>query len=169
MLKLNVIKYKGGNIEMEKIIWGKFTPTAITPTKRIKDAGFDIYEDTLRSQGKTEYILQPFETKRFDTNIGLVIPEGYVAIAKERSSTGKLSIFVGAGVIDSNYRGGVGVFITNASGEMTKINLEKAIAQLVIHKCEHSESDEVFEGSPEEFSRAYPSDRGLGKEGSTGK
>ena len=152
-----------------KLIWGQFSPTAKIPTKRVEDAGFDIYCD-YETLGLPEFFtLKPHETKRFDSNIGVVIPEGYVGVVKERSSTGKHSCYVGAGVIDSGYRYGIGVFFTNASDENITVDLNKAIAQMVIFKCEHDIGEVISGVKPTEFAELYPSDRGLGKEGSTGK
>ena len=152
-----------------KLTWAKFSSTAKVPTKRIEDAGFDIYCDYEKLGLSEFYTLKPHETKRFDSNIGVVIPEGYVGVVKERSSTGKFSTYVGAGVIDSGYRYGIGVFFTNASDESITLDLKKAIAQMVIFECLHDNGEIVDNISPEEFAKQFPSDRGLGKEGSTGK
>lgn len=152
-----------------KLTWGKFSPTAIVPTKRVEDAGLDIYCD-YKALGLSDiYVLKPHETKRFDSNIGVVIPEGYVGVVKERSSTGKHTCYVGAGIIDSGYRFGIGVFFSNASDEEIVINLKKAIAQMIILKCEHDDGSDVVEITPEQFKDMFPSERGLGKEGSSGK
>ena len=152
-----------------KLTWAKFSSTAKVPTKRLEDAGYDIYCD-YESLGLSEiYVLQPHETKRFDSNIGVVIPTGYVGIVKERSSTGKLTTYVGSGVIDSGYRYGIGVFFSNASDEPIQLNLKNAIAQMVVFKCEHCNGSYVVETTPQEFAELYPSDRGLGREGSTNK
>lgn len=148
------------------LTWAKFSETAIVPSKRESDAGFDLYVD----KGKYEnLIIYPNSTVRFDTNIGIVIPKGYVGIVKERSSTGKLSMFVGAGVIDEGYRGQIGVFITNTSNDCISLPIDKAVAQMIIVECAHSNSKHVFCGTPEEFAEKYPSERGLGREGSSGK
>jgi deoxyuridine 5'-triphosphate nucleotidohydrolase len=152
-----------------KLIWGQFSPTAKVPTKDTENAGYDIYVD-YEGLGLSEfYTLKPHETKRFDSNIGVVIPSNHVGIVKERSSTGKLTTYVGSGVIDESYRGGLGVFFTNASDEDITLDLKKAIAQMVIFECKHSEGEVIGNINPSEFAEMFPSDRGLGKEGSTGK
>ena len=153
-----------------ELIWAKFSETAIVPTKREEDAGFDIFCD-YKSLGLSEiYVLKPHETKRFDSNIGVVIPTGHVGIVKERSSTGKLTTYVGSGVIDSGYRHGIGVFFTNASDEPITINLKNAIAQMVVFRCLHDDSENIISDiTPDEFAELYPSDRGINKEGSTNK
>lgn len=152
-----------------KLLWAKFSPTAIVPTKDFHNAGFDIYEDVIRSTGKEFYVLKPNETKRFDTNIGYHIPDGYVAIVKQRSSHGKLPIFVGSGVCDSSYRNQVGVYMTNTSDSEVTIDLTKAIAQILFIKVEHCGQGSYIETTPEKFAEMFKSERGLGREGSSGK
>lgn len=152
-----------------KITWGLFSDTAKAPTKKYEDAGYDIYEDELTSKGVMSYVLQPSETRRFDTNIGYVIPAGYVAIVKERSSYGKISTYIGAGVCDSGYRNQVGVYITNASDESIVLDLRKAIAQIIFIKHESDENAKSIRTTTEEFSKIFQSKRGLGREGSTNK
>ena len=156
-------------MENFNLIWAKFSETAIIPSKRESDAGFDLYVDCKGDINLHSIGIQPNSTVRFDTNIGVVIPKGYVGIVKERSSTGKLSMFVGAGIIDEGYRGQIGVFITNTSNEHIYLPVSKAVAQMIVVKCEHSNSENIFYGTPEEFANKYPSERGLGKEGSSGK
>lgn len=157
------------------ILWGLFTNTAVQPTKRSEDAGYDLYEDTLYSQGISNFVLKAGETKRFDTNVGYVIPQKYAGIVKERSNTGKLSIIIGAGTLDSGYRNNCGVFITNCSNDDIVINFEdekgnrKAIAQIVFIEHEEDENAKSIRTTPQEFAELYPSDRGLGREGSTKK
>ena len=154
---------------MNNLIWAKFSDTAIVPTKIEENAGFDLYCD-YKSLGLSDTItFKPFETKRLDSNIGVVIPNGYVGIVKERSSTGKYSCFVGSGVIDSGYRHGIGVFFTNTSDKDMTLDLKKAVAQMVIVECLHDNSTNIITISPEEFAKLYPSNRGIGREGSTGK
>lgn len=157
------------------LIWGLFSDTAVKPTKREEDGGWDIYEDDLFQQGIYEYTLKVGETKRFNTNLGYAIPTGYTALVKERSSTGKLSMYVGAGVCDSGYRNQCGVFITNASNEDVTINMQnddgsrKAIAQILFVKTEHKKDPKSVRTTPDEFAQMYPSTRGLGREGSSNK
>lgn len=154
---------------MNKLTWAKFSDTAIVPTKRVEDAGFDIYCDHSALGLSDSYVLKANETKRFDSNIGVVIPDGYVGVVKERSSTGKLSMFVGAGVIDSGYRYGIGVFVTNTSDDDIVLDLNKAIAQMVVFECLHDDSSNYLRLTPEEFKDMFPSVRGLGREGDSGK
>lgn len=72
----------------------------------------------------------------------------------------KNSIDVGAGVIDSDYRGNVGVILFNFSDEPFKVNIKDRIAQLIVEKISTPQVVQVDE-IPETV-------RGEGGFGSTG-
>ena len=139
----------------------KLNFAAIRPTKRDCDAGYDIYgipsvsEETLGF-----YSFQPGEVVMIPTGIATAIPEGYVAIVKERGSTGSKGLAVRCGVIDSGYRGEWFIAIQNTTEKSINYPVEKAIAQVVFVKAETVcfEDDELDE-----------SERGDGKLGSSGK
>ncbi|MCL1950138.1 MAG: dUTP pyrophosphatase [Turicibacter sp.] len=91
------------------IYFAKTNPQATIPSKRDEDGAFDIYacfeEDAI--------LLQPHETKLIPTGIASAFSSDYVAILKERGSSGSLGIGQRAGVIDSGYRGEWFVAMTN--------------------------------------------------------
>lgn len=93
------------------VYFAKVKPNAIVPSKRVEDAGFDIYpcfED--------EYIIiSPHETKLIPTGIASVCNNDYAFILKERGSTGTKGMAQRCGVIDSGYRGEWFVPITNTT------------------------------------------------------
>lgn len=107
---------------------------AVIPTKHhASDAGFDLYSDG--DYNITRSIWVP-------TGIALEIPEGYVGIVKERSSkAGKYG--VGAGVIDSGYRGEVMVWFRIES--RVSIRKGEKIAQLLLIKLDDFTVKEVTE------------------------
>lgn len=85
-------------------------PEAQLPTKaHPTDAGWDLY--------LKEYIEIPREETFIATlGIRMVIPDGWTGIIKDRSSVAaKEGITVLAGVIDSSYRGEVGVVLFNTT------------------------------------------------------
>ncbi|OON97811.1 MAG: dUTP pyrophosphatase [Epulopiscium sp. Nele67-Bin005] len=91
------------------IKFAKLREDAVIPSKRDEDAGYDIYpcfEDNFIK-------LMPHETKGIPTGIISAFDMDYVAIIKERGSTGIRGMGVRAGVIDSGYRGEWFVAITN--------------------------------------------------------
>lgn len=98
-------------VENNELLWAKVKSDAIIPTKRDEDAGYDIYpcfeEDYI--------IIPPHETKMISTGIASAFSENYVAILKERGSTGTKGIAQRCGVIDSGFRNEWAVPITNTT------------------------------------------------------
>lgn len=161
--------------------WLKLRDTAIIPSKRDEDAGFDLYTTS------TEITLKPHETRMFNIGLSSVFDSNLVGIVKERGSTGKLGLAIRSGVIDSGYRGEWKITITNANnypvvfkkasnphheyrwgGRKVKkliYPLSKAIAQVIFIELPHMTSTEINE---DQF-RMYTSERGEGGWGSSGK
>jgi len=160
----------------KKIYFARVNKGAIIPSKREEDGAFDIYacfeEDYLQ--------LAPHETKLIPTGIASAFSTDYVAILKERGSTGTKGIGQRCGVIDSGYRGEWFVPLTNHNKQALVIAKEstiddfddaivypykKAIAQclmvevpkLIIEEIDHQEL------------LAIESERGTGALGSSGK
>jgi dUTP pyrophosphatase len=100
--------------------------TATTPS-RCSDgaAGFDLYSShtcTVPARGKA----------LVKTDIAVVIPPHlYGRIAPRSGLAWKNSIDVGAGVIDSDYRGNIGVILFNHSDTDFNINIGDRIAQSI--------------------------------------
>lgn len=70
------------------------------------------------------------------TGLKVIIPKGYVGLVKSRSGNAfKLGIEVGAGVIDSDYRGEVKVLLHNMSNDPVHIHHGERIAQLIVIPC----------------------------------
>lgn len=104
---------------------------ATVPTKATNcSAGYDLYaaeNATVSRQGR----------RLIKTNISLAIPIGFYGRIAPRSGLAfKSGIDVMAGVIDSDYRGDIGVILLN-----TDLNLDfevkkgDRIAQIIIEKC----------------------------------
>ena len=163
-----------------KIYFAKTKKEAILPSKRIEDAGFDLFAcfegDFLR--------LNPFEVKLIPTGIACAFEDGYYLQIEERSSTGKINLKKNAGIIDSGYRGEIMVELYNANPiplyiskiEKEKIeklekenfvfhNYNKAIAQAILHEIPKVEVEEL---SFDELQK-IPSLRGAKGFGSTDK
>lgn len=86
--------------------------------------------------------------------MSISVPPGtYGRIAPRSSLAWKNSLHVGAGVIDADYRGNVGVVLFNLSNEDFGIKQGDRIAQLILEKivlaevCEVSDLDETKRGS----------------------
>ena len=153
----------------------KLSPSAITPTRANEsDAGYDLY-------ASRDMVIGPMDRAVVPTDISIEIPEGYYGRIAPRSGLAvKRGIDVLAGVIDSGYRGTVGVVIINlnlpevlfnknknmtayesAFGARNKFTVSKGdrIGQLIIERCHNVRWVE------EELSE---SERGAGGFGSSG-
>lgn len=112
------------NYEQRVVKFLRVHDDASIPNKRDGDAGYDIY-----ARFNDDYIfIAPHQTKMIPTGIASAFSKRYVAILKERGSTGIRGIGQRAGVIDSSYRGEWFVPITNHNS-----------VPLVICKKEHED------------------------------
>lgn len=109
----------------------KLDEDAIVPTKANRsDAGYDLYA----FHGT---ILQKHAHKLIKTGISMAIPEGYVGLIWPRSGMAyKHGIDVFAGVIDSTYRGEIGVVLYNSQYSNYSIEKGDRIAQILFQKVE---------------------------------
>ena len=136
----------------------KLNPEAIVPSYATSgSAGFDFYclEDTVIDQGKTVII---------KTGLSVEIPQGYFMSIVPRSSTGLKTPLRQAnsyGVIDSDYRGEIGLLFTNYDDKPYKVTKGDRLAQgfiLPVFQMTIVISDELSN-----------TERGEGGFGSTGK
>lgn len=160
------------------IYFSKVKPNAIIPSKRLEDAGYDIYacfdEDFM--------IIKPHETKLIPTGIASSCSTGYYFQLEERGSTGTKGMGNRCGVIDSGYRSEWFVPITNHNNVPLIISkntdvcaivsesaivypYSKAICQAVLLPVPKTEVIEV----PYDELVKFESDRGTGALGSSGK
>lgn len=132
----------------------KIDKTSTTPTyETAHSSGCDLraIESKYIACGCTELIR---------TGLYIEIPIGYEAQVRPRSGLSLKGIFVHLGTIDADYRGEIGVIITNLSGLDYAVEQGDRIAQLVFAKVEQAE---FFVGTLSE------TERGEGGFGSTGK
>ena len=153
----------------------RLSKSAITPSRaNDSDAGYDLY-------ATQDMVIGPMEKLIVPTGISIEIPSGYYGRIAPRSGLAvKNSIDVLAGVIDSGYRGEIGVVLINlnlpevlfnrnkkstayesAFGARNKFSISKGdrIAQLIIEKCHKIQWVET---------ELSDSERGEGGFGSTG-
>jgi len=118
------------------------------------DAGFDL-------SSVEDYSLNPGDKIIVKTGLQMEIPENYFGNIRNRSGlAAKYGIHVLAGVIDSHYRGEIGVVLINLGKALYNITKGDRIAQMIIQGCESCEIEEVNEISETK--------RGDGGFGSTG-
>jgi len=93
-----------------------------------------------------EVLVNTMGRKLVKTNISISIPEGYYGRIAPRSGLAyKNGIDVLAGVIDSDYRGDIGVILFNTDHNLDfEVNVGDRIAQIIIEKC-HSANWETVE------------------------
>jgi len=112
-----------------EIYFAKVKSTAIIPSKREEDGGYDIY-----SNFEEDYIaIRPHETVMIPTGIASAFSSDYVMILKERGSTGTKGIAQRCGVIDSGFRNEWKVPVTNTTNQyiiITKIDSQEVIKQM---------------------------------------
>ena len=109
----------------------KLTANAFMPKKGSSlAAGYDLvsaYDVTIPPRGKA----------LAKTDIAMAIPEGcYGRIAPRSSLAWKHHIDIGAGVIDADYRGNVGVVMFNLADTEFKVEKGMRIAQLILERYE---------------------------------
>ncbi|MCL4499433.1 MAG: dUTP diphosphatase [Chloroflexi bacterium] len=122
------------------------------------DAGCDLFS-------RVDVVLGPGERALVPTGIAIAIPDGYAGFVQPKSGLALnhgISIVNTPGLIDSRYRGEIGVILINTDQvEPYIVSRGDKIAQLVIEKVEHVLFDEV-----DELDETV---RGAGGFGSTGK
>ncbi|XP_042198200.1 deoxyuridine 5'-triphosphate nucleotidohydrolase, mitochondrial-like [Callorhinchus milii] len=108
-----------------------------------------------------DYIIPPQDKAIVKTDIQIALPPGcYGRVAPRSGLASKYFIDVGAGVIDEDYRGNVGVVLFNFSKETFEVKKGDRIAQLI---CERICYPEL-----EELENLDETNRGAGGFGSTG-
>src|SRR3989344_3264448 len=118
------------------------------------DAGIDL-------RSSEEFILKPNEIKTVKSGIKVEIPENHVGLIWDRSGlASKNGLTCLAGVIDSNYRGEIGVVIKNLGKEDFKIEKNMRIAQLLIQPVVKADIDEV-----DEVNETIRNSKGFGSSG----
>ena len=118
----------------------KLSDDATLPTRAYEyDAGWDLYAS------EKQYIT-PSHRRLIKTAISVAIPEGYVGLIWPRSGLAvKGGIDVFAGVIDSGYRGDVGVCLYNSSERSLEINKGDRIAQILFQEIPKAAIVEVHD------------------------
>ena len=137
---------------------------------KVKKLSADAQLPTRGSDGAAGYDLQSIEScvvlpgKRavVATGLSLELPHGvYGRIAPRSGLAVKHGIQVGAGVVDSDYRGEVKVVLFNHDSNPYLIKPGYRIAQLILERCETPDVEEIFDSSD--------TVRGQGGFGSTGQ
>jgi dUTP pyrophosphatase len=106
--------------------------SAKTPKKAdIGSAGYDIYS-------VDDIAIEAHERKLVSTGISVEIPKYYYLRVAPRSGLSLKGIDVGAGVIDSSYRGEVKVLLINNSDKVYFVQQGDRVAQLIMERCSNT-------------------------------
>jgi dUTP pyrophosphatase len=116
--------------------------------KKVEDEVLESLNNQLKE--KTYFQLRPFETCVIGTGLALAyLPEEYEIQVRPRSGISlKRNLRVTLGTIDADYRGEIGVILTNTNPYLAKVFLDERIAQLVINhvpKAKFTFSEEIIE------------------------
>ena len=137
--------------------FAKLSENAYTPTRGSKQAaGFDLYS-------AYDYEIEPLGKVLAKTDIQIALPDlCYGRVAPRSGLAHKHFIDVGAGVIDQDYRGNVGVVLFNLNKDTAfKVNKGDRIAQLILER--------IYIPDLQELKSLDDTERGEGGFGSTGK
>ncbi len=94
--------------------------------------------------------IEPGETKKIRTGIGVEIPSGYYLKMEGRSGFSAKGIIKAGGVIDSDYRGEVHILLHNSTKASYKIEKGDRIAQGILMPILKADFEEVSELSDTE-------------------
>ena len=121
-----------------KIQISKLSDKGAIPTQGSQyAAGYDLYS-------AEECMINSCSRKLIKTNIAVSIPNGYYGRIAPRSGLAyKNGIDVLAGVIDSDYRGDIGVILFNTDKKHFVVREGDRIAQLIIEKCHSVEWEQT--------------------------
>lgn len=105
----------------------------------IYDAAFDL-------RSAEAVTLKPGEQKVVKTGLMMAVPQGHAGLIWDRSGlAAKNSLHVLAGVIDSGYRGEIGVVLINLGTEPFAVEKNMRIAQMLIQPIATPKIREVSE------------------------
>lgn len=94
-------------------------------------AGYDLYA----CLGKNEIFINSNERILIQTGIAIEIPHGYFGMVCSRSGLAKkfgITVLNAPGIIDSDYRGEIGVILHNGGNVPALIKNNQRIAQIII-------------------------------------
>ncbi|KAM4593990.1 deoxyuridine 5'-triphosphate nucleotidohydrolase, mitochondrial isoform 1-T1 [Odontesthes bonariensis] len=142
--------------ETSVLRFAKLSEHATAPTRgSAKAAGYDLYS-------AYDYSVGPMDKAIVKTDIQIAVPHGcYGRVAPRSGLAAKHFIDVGAGVVDEDYRGNVGVVLFNFSKDTFEVKKGDRVAQLV---CERICYPDLIEQETLD-----DTERGAGGFGSTGR
>lgn len=123
------------------LTWKRFGDHTLPLPRQAKpgDAGYDLIVPE-------DIKLYPGERKHIATGWAVAIPSGWVGLISERSGLArKYGLAILGGVIDSGYRGEIGIIMLITGAIPVTIPSGTAIAQMIVIPCLHATSIEAEE------------------------
>ena len=107
----------------------RLSSNATLPTRGSEEAaGYDLYS-------AEDFVMSPRSKALINTDLQIAVPYGcYGRIAPRSGFAWKQHTDIGAGVVDSDYRGNVRILVFNLSDNNVTITQGDRIAQLVLEK-----------------------------------
>ncbi|NWV00128.1 DUT protein, partial [Upupa epops] len=121
-----------------RLRFSRLSENASAPSRgSARAAGYDLYS-------AYDCVIPPMEKAVVKTDIQIALPAGcYGRVAPRSGLAAKHFIDVGAGVIDEDYRGNVGVVLFNFGKEPFEVKKGDRIAQLICERICYPELEEV--------------------------
>ncbi|TUO83206.1 Solute carrier family 12 member 1 [Bagarius yarrelli] len=118
--------------------FAKLSEHATAPSRgSAKAAGFDLYS-------AYDYSIAPMDKAVVKTDLQIAVPAGcYGRVAPRSGLAAKHFIDVGAGVVDEDYRGNVGVVLFNFGKETFEVKKGDRVAQLVCERICYPDLQEL--------------------------
>lgn len=104
--------------------------------------------------------IPPLKTIKANTGIAIELPRGYEGIVRPRSSTSLRGLLVHLGTIDEEYRGDIGIIISNLNNHGITLTRGCRISQFTIKKVHRIQLIEQ-----NELSETYRNNLGFGSSG----
>ncbi|XP_065649279.1 deoxyuridine 5'-triphosphate nucleotidohydrolase isoform X2 [Hydra vulgaris] len=141
-------QYNSYSCDESVLYFKKLSANATTPMRgSMHAAGFDLFS-------AEELVIEPNSHKLVKTDIAVKLPKGsYGRVAPRSGLALKSFIDVGAGVVDYDYRGNLGVVLFNHGKNPFVVKCKDRIAQFIVEKIytpkliELEDLDETLRGS----------------------
>lgn len=117
-------------LKENEIVFAKIRETAIVPSKKLEDAGYDLYANFEEDY----FVIEAGKTRAVPTGIATAFSSKFYIQIEERSSMAKLGVKKSGGVFDSGYRGEYFIMTYNTNDK-----------PFVISKIQADEMPEEFE------------------------
>lgn len=126
-----------------EIAFAKIRETAIIPTKKLEDAGYDLYANFEEDY----FVIEAGKTRPVPTGIAMAFSHKYYVQIEERSSMGKIGIKKSSGVFDSGYRGEYFIMTYNTNEVpfvISKISAEEMPEEFEVQGKSYKKSEVII-------------------------